>query len=530
MTIFDGKKVFRRFFPGTKEFSAKNNYVYDKARNFWLEVIDQKEKRAFAGPIRVNHKVFNAEMCADNQNNILSLAVPEKNDNVLLGTWLTRRQLGAIWVTDGGVAGYAGLVCPGKELAPMNYETGSTSSLFWIRLGSALYTPDGVRYCGLSSLPVLRNIFSSEDCTIINYYSTSPPDSDTDMNIKITSFRPKLYGYNIFVFELESRVKKDIKLTDRKDGLEVELLKVPVDLLVGFWPNYTYLGSDNKKYQGTLSRNEECVTKVEVPAAKLSRNGYVALWPNAAGSVAVYPLDKEEYDFSIINYGPKIKDYDHGGECIFIGYKKPGDIIPAGTVLRSKLLLVLDNGEAKDDSVFDEFRDIYGFDGTPAYKTNLTHGKLLDDVYSLSLEATDYYVSGVIDKAKLPNPLGITIKGVNENWSSAFCNQTTGKLEPVGIHDETAYFALDLSEQVKFYTGNIIISDHPEVKLEFLEKVGKYSKFLAHNPTDSSVTFKVKIPKEIEFIPEVDSSWSLTPGETAYLYGYKDFLGTELPK
>lgn len=475
--IFKGKEVFRRFKPKRTKFSAIVWEVRDRKGTFTLKVIDEKNRKAISGPIMTANDTFKYSMCADQQNNYIVL-YKQGGPEVCLGQW----DMG--WRNS-----RLSTPTPAAEFTPKTWETGRVAAVTSFNTEPIFYISAGKPE--LDRMPIRTLLLSSPECIITKNYTVT---EHTECTAKHIIFRPRFYGYNMVLVDMETKIKKDIILASKSNGMEIALFSVRSNKKFAY-THYSLVSSDIMKQKDILSDN------VLKPCLK---GGYAALWPFIGGSFGIFPLTGEKYWVSISNKHKSIS----------MGRKMPGQTIPAGTTWRDKFLFVLDNGRTDDDSNFDRVRDLYGFDGSPAYKINLTHGKLINDIYGLTLEAENYYVSGSLASPELPNPLPLIVKGLNGNWPVGIYEEDTETLRRLGVYENTAYAVIDTPRQGQLFIGNLLICSEPEIKLSLLRIGEKFVELEAHNPTDKERSFTIKSPGPLKIIPALKQRCILKPGES----------------
>lgn len=501
--LYKRKDIFRRFRPNQKRFTAIIPEIMEQDGPFLMTVTDSRGREAVSSALITRHNIRWVAMCGDMQNTMDGLAVPDKNGSSIIRG--ERRKSSAIFagVTGGGQESFYSLV-PAEDLV-IEWDVG-TGGISNINALPTFLSQEVLSQEVFKNLFVKREFqFASGDCSILdNIHVRISKNPAIESTARFISFTPRLYSYNMMIIDMDTKVKRDIRLKD-ENGLEVRLIGPGRGFFPDpkAYPNYSYIGKDGLKHSGkrTISGG------FTISSAELGERGYVALWPSMVGSLAVFPFQKKDYDFAITGGSPNI----------VIGYNKPNEIIPAGTVWHDRFLLVIDNGATGDDSAFDKIRDIYGFDGEPVYKVSLTNGEVLDDVYALTLQAKDYYVAGAISKADLPNELGIIVKGINSNWDAGVYDKETKKLKRVGVFENTAYLTLDTTKKKDFFIGNLLTCDNTEIKLTLLKADKDIVEFEAHNPTDKEVGIRIRSPKEIETILRIDKETTLKPGESKHI-------------
>lgn len=131
------------------------------------------------------------------------------------------------------------------------------------------------------------------------------------------------------------------------------------------------------------------------------------------------------------------------------------------------------------------------------YELRIHRGRLLSIAYAAHLKAERYGVFGEVEPAKkMPYSLPLLIEGVNYNWEAAIWLDD-GRLENFGIFEGKGLARLDVAKKGKFYAGNIIIAENPELRLSIL-RWDKTAIFVeANNPTETDIETLIETPQEI---------------------------------
>lgn len=334
-------------------------------------------------------------------------------------------------------------------------------------------------------------VFSSEDVDIIdNHYLTRPGfrcPRDVKTVVRYTHFRSRPNSYNMILVDCRTEFKKDLYLKDSR----VSLVR-----LGGGFRRYAYLGADGLLHEGGT----------KIITTGLATRGFVAKFPGVWGSPAIYAVRDIPYYL----------DLTPGS--LGLGRKVVGKFIRGGTVWRDRFLVVLNNGAPVGSREFRHLWDIYGFDGKPSYTVNLGHGRVVDTVYALTLETQDYYVSGKISNAALPNDLPVIVTGLNPNWDAGAYDKETGRLERIGVFEGMGFYALDIRRTRNVFIGNLLTCDRPEIKLFLLRMGSNGTQFEVHNPTATRIAVTVKGASQIPALSKIEKSCTVGAGESKIVF------------
>ena len=171
----------------------------------------------------------------------------------------------------------------------------------------------------------------------------------------------------------------------------------------------------------------------------------------------------------------------------------------------------------KFDDKPDEWLKAMGFAGPTPYQINLTRGKLDKMAFIAEMTPDNYGVAGQIAApANIPYQIPLQIKGANERWVAGIWREDTG-ISYTGILEGSAWPRLDVSKPVKFYAGNLLVSDNKDLVLDFVKWTKDAVKVEVHNPTDKPIDATVLTPKEITDYKSLNKKVSVPPGTTIYI-------------
>ncbi|MDY6913031.1 MAG: hypothetical protein SVT52_01035 [Planctomycetota bacterium] len=466
--VYDRREIYRRFRPGQKSFSVELHGYHDKQRHFTMVVRDSAGRQAISPTLYTTDLRQATYMCTDLQNTLNSMADLSADGRLLryfvMGNYVT-----------GWDSLKPGVVVPAKHVMPsgLDYVINGFSGAVSHRIFSTEGTESGVAR--------LDMVFNSGDVNMLdNHFRTKllpgsrlVPTELADSTVRFSTFTPQPYSYVMMIVESETTFKNDFTFADRSGP---ELVKLFVTGPAESFSHYTYIGPDGMK----ISRQRD--DGASVLDGILKKGGYVALWPDFYGSVAIYPLSDEQYTFTI-------RDAN-----IEIGRELAGSKAVAGTKVVDAFLVVRGKFGEPDDKGFDRIRDVYGFDGQPAYQINVTHGRLIDATLTPTMEAEDYYLEASVSRADLPNELGVAVRGLNANWDAGLVQAGSEDIRRIGVLKDAGYFTLNTSQKHELKAGNLLVCDNQAVRLVLTGYSADQITFEAHNPTDNETAVTVTSP------------------------------------
>lgn len=489
--VFDKQQVFRRFdCSGKTQFQVQIDGYHDRQRFFTMEVRDQHGGRAISSALYTSDLHHSTYMCTDLQNTLNSMfdVDPISGKPTYFG------------VMGGHVTGWdslhPGILVPEWELMPpgLDYVVKGFSG----GLSHVVYAEG---HAPESAVAQREIAFGCGDCNILdNYYETkllpgsfSAPTELAVSRARMISFTPVPYSYNIMLIEQEMRFLRDVIFSAR-EGPEVVALTIggPVES----FENYSFINANGEKVTGKRDR------QIIVSEGTLPARGYIALFPDFYGSFAIFALDKP-YTYRLEN------------ATVTMGFELAGKTVKAGERLTARYLVVRGKFGEEGDAGFEAIRRDYGLNGKPAYTVTLSKGKVLDSKYVLQLQAENFVVRGSVTQAPLPNPLPVTIAGLNERWDAGLIDLTTKSLRRVGVFEGKGYLTLDVAKKPqRFIAGNLVVCNRADVWLNLTETDEGWA-IDAHNPTEKSLTVTISIPYDFSpLLPTFIKRVTLPPGQT----------------
>ncbi len=158
-----------------------------------------------------------------------------------------------------------------------------------------------------------------------------------------------------------------------------------------------------------------------------------------------------------------------------------------------------------------------GFAGPTPYQLTLSRGKLEKIAYLAEMTPEHFGVAGTVTKtAELLADIPLQLRGLNPHWIAGLWREG-GQIAYTGVFEQTAWPHLDVSKPGKFYAGNLLIADNPDLVLEIVLWNQQRISFEAHNPTDRAITATISTPAEITNYKPLHRTVTVPPGTTVYV-------------
>jgi hypothetical protein len=114
----------------------------------------------------------------------------------------------------------------------------------------------------------------------------------------------------------------------------------------------------------------------------------------------------------------------------------------------------------------------------------------------LRLTAVEGGFRGTLRDLPAPNPLPVTVEGLEQNWPAGVFQEEKATVRRIGVTEGVGYVALEKTEEGPLFIGNLLTCEDPEVRLELLalDAAKQGPVFVAHNPTDRDKQVTVRSP------------------------------------
>lgn len=512
VTLYWGKEIFRNFRPNGTEFSTVFRFAPAKDASLYLEVEDEGGHLAISAPLHARNRYKGFGWCTDQQNLICSNYSPEEDKD---GSYDEGRY-GSNYSNNPGRFDILESNLPYHEThqTPPGREVGLNQGIFkgvemWPKFASSDPVESSVLYnCKL--------VFNSEDAYVLDLHwnagsrmPLAPKGSEYfEWQARLINPRGRPYEPNFWWINTQTGILKDIQL-GKSQGPEIRLLDAFfVDNENNQWPQFVAQGKEEKLTGATLFEEK----RVTLASAPLARHGYVGLSQNYLFSLALYGADQGDYVARIAN--------DRGAGNMVLGLSAPNQLLKTGALLRNRFLYTAVGGTESAANVFADIYSTYGFASAPASQVKLQRGRLLDQVFEVNIEASQFGAIGTWSEAKLPSCLLVQVQKLNPKWDAFLIDLETKTPRRVGIYETTGLTTLRCEKQQTVFIGNPIICSHSEIGISILDLDKDHIELEVHNPANSRVTTNLTSQRGLESIfPVLRQSVEMGPGETKHIVG-----------
>ncbi|MHB9023640.1 MAG: hypothetical protein ACYC7E_05615 [Armatimonadota bacterium] len=462
VTLYDGFTIIRRWLPNAREFQARADFQHDRQYDMFLVAEDTKGRRVITSSMRTVCGLYH-NRCADRQN----------------------------WLGNIGAC-YTGLELP-SMLNIMMPIKGTAE-------GSAIFTTvPGTSMAGKLNFPFTCNdVVLTESILDEKYVWALRSDVGADAMPSLPSKPSSVYEGRLRHFAVAPRTKTpvfptliEIDLTLKRDVEPVN----PASLFPAFGglraKKYAWYDKDGKLVSGDI----DAKSTLDIPVGGYA-GGYLAL-----------------------SEGLRIEN----GRFGLAAPKGTPATLPLGTRLRARFIIAAtampwssSKGDMMDSDPAGWLRAL-GVAGKLPYSVSLARGSMIIGDFPLAMTAVKYGVSGEVRAtADLPVQAPLRISGVNTRWPAGIW-RADGTLVYGGTFEGALWTHLDAGVKGKFYAGNLITADHPDLVLEIIKWEAGNIKVGVHNPTATSIDAVVSTPKEIVGRKALSRKVTVPAGATVYL-------------
>lgn len=511
VTVYRDADVFEKFNPQSTSFKKTLYLTKDANHAFTVVVTDVNGKRAVSNSVRTGSPYHNFTMCTDKQNVIHNFYGNEGSDGIIQSFWLSGKDLGQLYINKSA-----------SDIAPAG-EDASWAAASVVEGMPKVWTQNaklGGDDPAVSTVSSRSNMLSSDDAVVVR---SAIQDDVFQGYTQYTTFKPKLQGDNILMVEGNYTTKKQVTLGDSVNNLEMILFRIMGNYAHEPFKSYVYSPDYNTKIKGTMDRPLTSVTDAFLPALtgkKLSEGGYLGMWTSKTGNIMMFPLDTDEHDISFGLTTSRRVFQESGSEIyrnyLAYGFNKPGTTIAANTPVKYKLLFVVDNGTATDETHADEIRSAYRLGTTQGMDADITNGKLNNSKFTLDISAVNNYASVKLAKRYMPNDvLPIIVSGTQKNWDAVEYDYTTRQFRKLGGIDGSLYDAADVSSGDRnLFIGNPIVSSDQNLVISLQKGDNGELKAEVHNPTDQPVTATISNSPALSDVISFNKAQTFQPGES----------------
>jgi hypothetical protein len=506
--VMDGTTLIRRYLPGgAREFKIATSLGRQRQKAIYVHAVDCRGHEALSRDINGDSWLLRDTQCAD-RNNQLLYSMQKRADGTPFyigyggdtpmpdkGPWNGRTRPVGCFVFDAklgvGAMSYDGspeqhpqtALCPscwyqGRAPEPVGWE----SQLVAGQEGAAHVQPHRVVHSSdvLIGERILDGVFPPDAKPVIHVWHTLYPVRPSAF-FKTTAreylYLVKVDGASVYLWDQEFEVLKDIPT---RSGNSCALR---IGSILGSTATRRVIVSGGRTVDAGPLRAGP------LRSLPFNRGDYAGLLQSPFGSLAVYSLsDGLVLDGDGVNYG--------------VGFKPQADVLPSGTRLRARMLLVGMHRLVKDPAALAAkiARD-YGIAGPPAYAFAVRHGAAGGPDYPAPLRAGRHgcFVGKLTGVARMEGNLGVAVSGLNDRWT-AFCQwlgaEAGGgaRTRLIAVEAGTGYAVLRAEDEGRtVFLGHPLLADKPEVVLDVTRsRDGRDWVAEIHNPTDAALAVRVR--------------------------------------
>ncbi|MBI2302665.1 MAG: hypothetical protein HYU66_27480 [Armatimonadetes bacterium] len=503
VTLWDGDTLIRRFLSdGAKELAYEGSLGRERQKAIRVEAVDTAGHQAFGRDITCDNWLLRENQCADRNNQLLDSRqvrpdgspsfVGYGGDTVMpdKGPWVGRvrpvgcfvfdKELGVgSMVYDGSPENHPQvffnpyLMVNGERPPSMGWSRGVVAG----QEGSPHVRPTRVVASGeaLVAERVLDGVYPVDAQPVIHVWSTLFPVKPSQW--LRTAARVSLYpikpdGISAYLWDQEFELLHEVAV------------KAEQPFVASLGAALAFSAKERRIVCGGKVVDEGPVAGKPVQVWPFEPGDWLGLLNSLFGSFAAFSLEP-----GLVLSGDGV-NYE-------VGIKAAPGVLPAGTKLRARVLLVGMHRKAADPAAL-AARVVadYGLAAAPTYRIDARRGKVLEQRYLLRLEAESSAFAGTLrGTAALAGNLGATVAGLNDHWSAVYQLQGAApKTRLIPAEQGVGYVCLRGEEDGQpVAVGHPFVCDNPDIVLSLTRtKDWKAWRLEVHNPTDREVRTRVR--------------------------------------
>lgn len=506
--------IIRRFSgKGQKFLSKEFEMVHNKQHYLTLEVIDNKNKRAFSHYILIYCYKQGLFRCGDNLNILGPLGFvwhPDRNQMLPLGKSFRNGYKYAFvgWDTSSPALGvpqpsdrpvdfirierigeyphrYTMNVFPANimdvKLASYNIQVVSMNMDHLV----PRFDTEEIPTPAMASLPLSKGPLEYFER---NYTMVAPMDRADHFiiwNYRRTSEGLEKYEGSFIWHEGYIKIKKDIKLS----SMPLIFLQTPVNLENGTGDMLIVKQPEKTKIVRLTKTNPK-----EYVRGKIKEGGYISWQPTILGYTAVFvPKVKEQSPWAYRGVMPG---------RIEVGIKPDKKEVKAGQIFKYNFLYGVFADKKPGNEVLENTVKLFNLDGRGnGYPVKIEKGKIIDTVFFFTAEAENNEAVFTLGPTKSSTiiDLPIRVKGIEDNGTAAIFTSKRPWFRFVSVSNNTAYFQEPIERGNKIWAGNIFVARNKNIKMTVVvdgQGKGKKPFIEIHNPTYKDIKTTIWSPEK----------------------------------
>ncbi len=492
LSLYDGRRLLRRFFPNRNVVSVSEPVLIDRQSSLFWIVRAADGSFAVTGSYSFIDERMRSNMCADNQNSICSIGrAPETFIRDERELYLQH----SYWHT-GEAQGQLGVMRDARNLVPRVIETGIVQLCKYVQPMPVIEFADG---------KTENHIFSRMSIAAASgeanriHYEFEMPECSFRSSADITAFRPRDGGDTSILVELSLAAQRNIAPE------EIGAIRVfSAGLMPSFPASWNYRVETKRGVfaEGILSSRK---VPVEHPLAPF---GIAALTPNNLAEPVLISLNTEDLLMRFDN----LSDWNCR-ERLSVMLPKRG--WEKGETRRYSFIFQL------LQTPVDSVQTLSSLKGDRLYRASAA-GKVMQGVLAGSRFVLDFKAA---DRAAVwrhegwigRDPLPVRISGLNPNWSAVLA--CGSEINPLPVDEYgTAMYSLDEKHPCNVAAGNPVVSDDPELRIEFAGISSHGVSMHLHNASNQRKTFRLRSNAAFHgVIPDFNFKISLNPGSGMWI-------------
>jgi hypothetical protein len=305
--------------------------------------------------------------------------------------------------------------------------------------------------------------------------------------------------------EGEIRFKKDVTLTGSVP-ISLVFFEIPTDLDKPWGNRVVVTDADGVTREEVLRDAAQAVRG----SGRLRGGGYAAQLPSLVGQLAFFAPPGSDFCYHYVLPGR-----------LYVGLGRDGQQIKAGTVIPYRFAIgTFATEQTGAEPLEHHLRGLNLAGGTSGYPIRMTAGQLSDATFFLTLRASAGEAMGTLGPQKLIIDLPIRVTGLEDNGCAAVYTSRRPWFRFVPVCDGTAYFQESLDVANDLWVGNILLADHPAVKLTVVvdgQAEDRSPLVEVHNPTDQAIQTTLRSPTHAPVLGGLHQQVNVSAGQSLFL-------------
>jgi len=503
--LYRGTQPIRHWYPDRRFVKIDEPLLITEQCELSWVIRASDGTEAHSGRFQCQDQTFLAGMCSDNQNSICSVTRPPTAFE------LDERELylqHSYWHT-GEAAGQIGVMRDARDLVPRVIEAGIIQLCKYFHPTPELHLADGSVENHLNAEMRIKS--ASRAFNLIRY-DFKAPGAALHSRTDITAFRPADDGTTAVWLESTITAQRDLPAASWRKLVALRMGMMPS--LPKLW-QYTVMtgnGLSSGAFTAIPAGGE-----VTLPLA--TPNGGLLLWPNDLANLAVFPLDRNQWQAAMSN----VAEAWNVRERFQLGIAARD--LKKGETLKTAFLVLLAPLPAAGPETLTALRKQYV--DRSGRISRITQGKLESSDYLLQLQADG---GAAVFNVNIPvgvDPQPLLVRGMNPQWTCGIWYRD--HFAPFSSLEGKMYAVLAPETNGTVAAGHPLLSSDPALVIEWDRLWQGGIRARLHNPTAATLETELYSNPGMTGLPSYRTKIKLAAGESRWIWGVRGVTVEEKP-